>query len=178
MRPGWGSTFAMSAVVMKMPVPTTEPMVSSAPSQVVRPRTRVGLEGGEADSSDRLRGVAMRRILAVFGAQRQHRKLTSHENRNKIIRPPAKHSSRILSRSVESRALSNRKYLTSSRGRPAPSNGSARRSRGNSLKPETYDVAVLGSGLGGAWNDPARRLDPSVLGGPAPPVPETAAVPA
>jgi hypothetical protein len=48
------------------------------------------------------------------------------------------------------------------------------------LEPETYDVAVLGSGLGGAWDDPARHLDfvPSVLGGPAPPVPEAAAVPA
>ena len=46
----------MSAVVMKMPVPTIEPMVSRAPSQVERPRTRVG--GDEADSSGSVKGVA------------------------------------------------------------------------------------------------------------------------
>ena len=70
------------------------------------------------------------------------------------------------------------------------------------MKQETYDVAVLGSGIGGsalAAGDvaaglfgmlsqlplpappPIRRMfdfDPSVLGGPAPQMPESAAVPA
>ena len=36
----------MSEVVRKMPVPMVLPIVSSAPSQAVKPRTRVGPEAG------------------------------------------------------------------------------------------------------------------------------------
>src|SRR5262245_23283846 len=39
-RPACGSARAMSPVVMKMPVPSTEPIVSSAASQAPSPRTR------------------------------------------------------------------------------------------------------------------------------------------
>jgi|SRR5215203_1162176 len=54
----------MSAVVMKTPVPTIEPMVSRVPSHVERPRTRVG-DGGTG-SRGFARGVAMAGSVAVF----------------------------------------------------------------------------------------------------------------
>ena len=62
---------AISELVMKIPVPTTEPIVSSSPSHVVRPRTRVGPEGPEVVSAGLGNGVAMAGILAVLAARRQ-----------------------------------------------------------------------------------------------------------